>query len=182
MSDHCKNSLQIIREKRGLSRKEVSQISGVSLRSLQDYEQGHKNISSAKGSTIYQLSLALGCSMEDILTGTLLDIETVSQDTDNRFRRLSYYAESKLIEKKVRNQKLFSKNYQVAGRWILLNHQCFLVFLYNGELIQLPFNVYFSSETMPWLIDAAVMKMGSYIENILFNQNYGLEEGDDWDA
>jgi len=58
-----------IRESKGLSRKEVSELSGINFRSLQDYEQGHKNIASAKGETLYKLSLTLGCSMEEIVVG-----------------------------------------------------------------------------------------------------------------
>lgn len=61
--------LKMLREKKGLSRKEVSEQSGVNFRSLQDYEQGHKNIASAKGETLYKLSLILGCTMEEILNG-----------------------------------------------------------------------------------------------------------------
>ena len=52
--------LKDIRESKGLTRKELSELSGINFRSLQDYEQGHKNITSAKGETLYRLSVALG--------------------------------------------------------------------------------------------------------------------------
>jgi len=63
--------LKNIRESKGLSRKEVSERSGINFRSLQDYEQGHKNIKSAKGETLYRLSLTLGCSMEALLVNEM---------------------------------------------------------------------------------------------------------------
>ena len=59
--------LKDIRESKGLTRKELSELSGINFRSLQDYEQGHKNITSAKGETLYRLSVALGCSMEELV-------------------------------------------------------------------------------------------------------------------
>lgn len=59
----------------GLSQAELARISGVNYRSLQDYEQGHKSLASAKGETILRISSALGCSMND-----LMDIECQSFD------------------------------------------------------------------------------------------------------
>lgn len=64
--------LKKLREQKGLSQREVSEISGVNLRSLQDYEQGHKSIVSAKGETLYRLSYALDCTMEDIVATELM--------------------------------------------------------------------------------------------------------------
>ena len=42
-------------------------MSGVNFRSLQDYEQGHKKLTSASGDVLLRLSTVLGCSMEDLL-------------------------------------------------------------------------------------------------------------------
>ena len=42
-------------------------ISGVSLRSIQMYEQRNKNINKANADTVYQLAKALGCTMEDLI-------------------------------------------------------------------------------------------------------------------
>ena len=39
--------LREIRKQRNMTQKELAQISGVNFRSLQDYEQGHKRLSSA---------------------------------------------------------------------------------------------------------------------------------------
>ena len=78
--------LRSIREAKGLSRKEVSELSGINFRSLQDYEQGHKNIASAKGETLYKLSMTLGCSMEELVTGTPIDYFSI----DNKKSQLRY--------------------------------------------------------------------------------------------
>lgn len=68
-------SLKDIRERAGLKQSELAVISGVNLRSLQDYEQGHKALSSAKGETLLRLSLALNCRVEDILNSHELELE-----------------------------------------------------------------------------------------------------------
>lgn len=60
-------NLKKIREDKGLTRKELSAMSGVNFRSLQDYEQGHKEINSAKAETLYQISQVLECSMEELI-------------------------------------------------------------------------------------------------------------------
>ena len=60
-------SLQSIREQRGMTRRELAQRSGVNFRSIQDYEQGHKRLSSAGGETLLRLASALGCQIEELL-------------------------------------------------------------------------------------------------------------------
>ena len=49
------------------TQKELSERSGVSLRSIQMYEQRNKDINKASAETIYRLSKALGCNMEDLI-------------------------------------------------------------------------------------------------------------------
>ena len=61
------SAVKRIRKARGLTRKEVAERSGINFRSLQDYEQGHKDIASAKSDTLFRLSLTLGCYMEELL-------------------------------------------------------------------------------------------------------------------
>lgn len=62
----CTN-LKNIRENRGLSQSELSAASGVQLHSIQLYEQRVNDIDKAQAQTIYKLSIALGCGMEDLL-------------------------------------------------------------------------------------------------------------------
>ncbi len=59
--------LRRIRESRGLSQSELSRISGVHIRNIQAYEQRDNDIDKAQGRILYQLSRALGCSIEDLL-------------------------------------------------------------------------------------------------------------------
>lgn len=59
--------LKVIREHRGLSQSELSKLSGVSLRSIQMYEQKVNDIDKAQAQTLYKLSRVLGCTIEDLL-------------------------------------------------------------------------------------------------------------------
>jgi len=59
--------LKRVRETAGLSQSELAKISGVSLRSIQMYEQRQNDIDKAQGHTLYKLSVALGCDIEDLL-------------------------------------------------------------------------------------------------------------------
>ena len=59
--------LKRIREAAGLSQSELAEKSGVSLRSIQMYEQRNNDIDKAQGHTLYKLSVALGCDIEDLL-------------------------------------------------------------------------------------------------------------------
>ena len=59
--------LKKLRESRGLSQAELAKISGVSLRSIQMYEQRVHDIDKAQAQTVYKLSRVIGCAMEDLL-------------------------------------------------------------------------------------------------------------------
>lgn len=60
-------TLKRLREAAGLSQSQLARESGVNVRIIQDYEQGARDINKAAAETVYQLSLALGCKMEDII-------------------------------------------------------------------------------------------------------------------
>lgn len=60
-------NLKRIRTDRGYSQKQLSGLSGVSLRSIQMYEQRNKDINKAQSDSLYRLAKALGCTMEDLL-------------------------------------------------------------------------------------------------------------------
>ena len=62
-----KTNLGKLRENRNLSQSELAEISGVSLRSIQMYEQKQNEIDKAQSHTVYKLSRVLGCDMEDLL-------------------------------------------------------------------------------------------------------------------
>lgn len=60
-------NLKIIRSKLNLTQKELSDISGVPVRTIQQYEQRQKNINKAQTEYLVMLSKALSCKIEDLL-------------------------------------------------------------------------------------------------------------------
>ena len=60
--------LQATRTAQGLSQSQLAAAAGINTRMLQYYEQGSKDLNSAKLSTLLKLCLALHCGLEDILT------------------------------------------------------------------------------------------------------------------
>lgn len=68
MREHFpETNLKRIRTAYGYTQAELAQRSGVSLRSIQMYEQRNKDINNAGVSTAYRLAKALGCTMEDLV-------------------------------------------------------------------------------------------------------------------
>ena len=61
------SNLKRIRQESGLSQSQLSERSGVNIRLVQDYEQGHKSINNAKAITVYNLTQALGCDISELL-------------------------------------------------------------------------------------------------------------------
>lgn len=73
VTDRClkdcfpETSLKRIRSAYGCSQSELAQLSGVSLRSIQMYEQRNKDINKASVETVFRLAKALGCQIEDLM-------------------------------------------------------------------------------------------------------------------
>ena len=68
MKDHFKETnLKRIRTAYGCTQAELAKRSGVSLRSIQMYEQRNKDINKASVETVYSLAKVLGCTMEDLI-------------------------------------------------------------------------------------------------------------------
>ena len=59
--------LQRRRKDCGLTQRELSEKSGVNLRTIQQYERRSKDINRAAGATLRALSIALSCQIEDLL-------------------------------------------------------------------------------------------------------------------
>jgi len=55
------------REARQMTQRQLAEIAGLSLRLLQDYEQGRRDINSAEAATVVILASVLGCAVEDLL-------------------------------------------------------------------------------------------------------------------
>ena len=60
-------NLKCIRTAKGYSQKQLAEMSGVSLRSIQVYEQRREDINKAQSDSIFRLAKVLGCTMEDLL-------------------------------------------------------------------------------------------------------------------
>ncbi|MDO4938601.1 MAG: helix-turn-helix transcriptional regulator [Lachnospiraceae bacterium] len=60
-------NLKRIRTYYGCSQAELAKMSGVSLRSIQMYEQRNKDINKASADTLYRIARTLGCEMEDLI-------------------------------------------------------------------------------------------------------------------
>ena len=63
----AETNLKRIRKAYGLTQAELARRSGVSLRSIQMYEQRNKNINKASVDTMYRLAKVLGCTVEDLI-------------------------------------------------------------------------------------------------------------------
>lgn len=61
------SKLKEARERAELTQKELSERSGVNLRTIQDYEQGRKSINKAQGLSLYRLANALNVTIEELL-------------------------------------------------------------------------------------------------------------------
>ena len=60
-------NLKRLRKNRGLSQKELADITSIPVRTIQQYEQRQKNINKAQANYIFLLAQALSCSPKDLL-------------------------------------------------------------------------------------------------------------------
>ena len=60
-------NLKILRLKAGLSQRELSELSDVPLRTIQQYEQRQKNINKAQAEYLIKLSQVLCCTVENLI-------------------------------------------------------------------------------------------------------------------
>lgn len=68
-------TLKRIRMVKNMTQTQLSELSGISLRTLQDFEQGRRNLSGASALTVYKLSQVLGCKFSDLLGESSDDVE-----------------------------------------------------------------------------------------------------------
>ena len=72
MREHFKETnLKRIRRSYGCTQAELAIRSGVSLRSIQMYEQRNKDINKASAETLYRIARILGCTIENLLEKSL---------------------------------------------------------------------------------------------------------------
>lgn len=60
-------NLKRIRNAYGITQSELAKISGVTLRSIQMYEQRNKDINKASAESLYRIAKVLGCTIEDLI-------------------------------------------------------------------------------------------------------------------
>lgn len=61
------NKLKEIREQKGLLQKELADLSGVKLATVQKLDGGINNVNKAQGETLYKLAKVLDVGMEDLI-------------------------------------------------------------------------------------------------------------------
>ena len=60
-------NLKRLRQKAGLSQRQLAELSGIPVRTIQQYEQSQKNINKAQVEYLFKLSNALGCDIECLM-------------------------------------------------------------------------------------------------------------------
>lgn len=150
-------SLQEIRKSRNMTQKALAQKSGVNFRSLQDYEQGHKKLSSASGDILLRLSTVLGCTMEELI---LDEIPAAPLLPANQ-----------LDKSVINDQRFYCEKYQTAGKWVCTDRGVSTLFYYDGIQYAIPFKAVFTPVMLPCLKEAAVLQMEAKIEDVLCQAN-----------
>lgn len=64
-----RSKLQIIRKLSGFTQKELSEKSGVNIRTIQQYENKSKDIAKASGKNLLSLAKTLDCTIEELIQG-----------------------------------------------------------------------------------------------------------------
>ena len=65
--DRRKQAFKRLRQYAGISQRELADRTGIPLRTIQQYEQGQKNLAHARADVVVKLSKALYCRVEDIV-------------------------------------------------------------------------------------------------------------------
>ena len=97
-------TLKRVRASKGFTQKSLSEATGISLRTIQHWEQGSKDFNQAAAMTVYEVSQVLGVDMLDLLdipeskevkTIQAVDVETeyVPKEIRKKYK-LGEYAES----------------------------------------------------------------------------------------
>ncbi len=66
-NEYRRSAFKRLRTYAGISQKELAQRSGVPIRTIQQYEQGQKQLSHARADVVVKLSRALYCNVEDLI-------------------------------------------------------------------------------------------------------------------
>lgn len=66
-NDRAESKLKRARQDRGMTQKGLAEAARISLRTLQHYEQGSKDLNQAAAITVYRIAAALGVTVEDLI-------------------------------------------------------------------------------------------------------------------
>ena len=155
-------SLQSIREQRGMTRRELAQRSGVNFRSIQDYEQGHKRLSSAGGDTLLRLAAALGCQIEELLWD-------VGEDESSEL-----LPQNDVPHETILAQRFYCEKYQTYGRWLVGDGRICIYFVYNGTPHRIPFRAIITEKLLTWVKQAAVLMMEAALDKLEFERRWAV--------
>lgn len=154
--------LKEIRKNRNMSQSELAAMCGINYRSLQDYEQGHKKLTSANGDILLRLSTVLGCSIAELL---LADV-TVGTPLHHS---------NKVDAATIRSKQFYCEKHKVAGRWICNDQKVATMFYFRGKQYLLPFDAVFTPVMLPCLMESAALQIEEAIDDILLRES-GFEE------
>lgn len=154
--------LKEIRKNRNMSQSELAAMCGINYRSLQDYEQGHKKLTSANGDILLRLSTVLGCSIAELL---LADSAVGA----------SLHPSNKVDIATIRSKQFYCEKHKVAGRWICNDEKVATLFYFRGKQYLLPFDAVFTPVMLPCLMESAALQIEEEIDDILFRES-GFEE------
>lgn len=80
-----------------------------------------------------------------------------------------------LTKEDIEKQVIYSSQFQTKGRIQFTNDSCYILANYSGKEFRFEFPAVFREEDLPWIWDAALMKLESEIEDIIFREKASLE-------
>lgn len=98
-------SLKERRKKLNLTQKELAEQTGLNIRLIQDYEQGHRDLAHASVLNAYRIAAALNCNVDD-----LIEDDLPAKQYDG-LRMSVYYCAEKTADVHVSKNKVFVKRY-----------------------------------------------------------------------
>lgn len=77
--EYRNDRLKELREKNGITQKQLADLTGINIRAIRSYEQGTRNLNGARLSTLLKFCIALGCPLHDLITEpeTLENLERI---------------------------------------------------------------------------------------------------------
>jgi len=144
--------LKTIREKRNISRKQLADNTGLSVRTIQDYEQGHKDLYHAGYDSIEKICAYLGCTSENIFS-------TAPEDA---------------VLQTIKNISFYSPEYNVFGCWHQSWDKSTINFLYKNKIRSIEFKGHVSKENLPCMQGIAIMMMEDYIDDLIGEEKWQM--------